>query len=575
MTQLNFDGSNLKSSALPLIGISGLYCIIAILTFHYIEEDAYIYFRFAANIAEGHGYVFNQAGPPVESGSSLIWQLLLVPIYFLDPEMVISTKLMGVFFGILCLIMTQKTTGCFVNSQALSHIPSLWLACSYPFYMWSHLGLETPLFLFLSLCFLYCLINESLIRYWPVLAALVVFSRPEGFMLCAMVTALLFKKAGHKLELKQVGLFMLLVGMVELFRLLYFHDLVPHSFYHKMKVQDKNIWPILRNFFKYSLICMPLVLAVPALFRRSLYHYKSSVLIIAVLVALMWGPLGVDIKQFDRSFFVLTPLLYILIIYAIENFISTTNKRLSFSLGVLLLFSLVMLFFAKTNTGRKTYENPLIKSSQLIMAQPYSLKEQFFHLLTPREHLTRDAQFILRGQLYFIYDHHQAISGEFIALNYPEGIRVVYDQMGQTPWYAGLDKHFIDSMGLVDKPIGYYEFGKKLKRSDFLSLFDTLSTPVIRLFGGEERSRWTQQAALNYLFEQKPEVIMLHSFVVLALPESIPGLLYTDERLKKYYTKKYTVNLTAVYERKDISWDRGGVKYPKNCICNEISEQKP
>ena len=46
--------------------------------------------------------------------------------------------------------------------------------------------------------------------------------------------------------------------------------------------------------------------------------------------------------------------------------------------------------------------------------------------------------------------------GRFVHANYPPGTRLVYDQMGQTPYYAGSERMFIDTLGLTDKWIGQY-----------------------------------------------------------------------------------------------------------------------
>src|SRR5690348_12504444 len=43
----------------------------------YMPDDAYITYRYAENLATGHGLVFNAATPPVEGYSNLLWILLL------------------------------------------------------------------------------------------------------------------------------------------------------------------------------------------------------------------------------------------------------------------------------------------------------------------------------------------------------------------------------------------------------------------------------------------------------------------------------------------------------------------
>jgi len=237
-------------------------------------------------------------------------------------------------------------------------------------------------------------------------------------------------------------------------------------------------------------------------------------------------------------------------------------------LMLLTLFSVALLFLSTSSFHQGNLENPLLRIANKNLAHTASLRDQLNHLFTPHQHLDR-------GTIYwpFLYDNHQVMTGEFIALNYPKNIRVVYDQMGQTPWYAGLDKHFIDSIGLIDKPVGAYLFNRKVKNSKFLAFFTTLTSPVIELFGGEKRGDWTREKALQYIFDQEPEVIMLHAMVARN-SKTVPGMLMADKRLEQFYEYKYSVNVTQVYERKGINWDRGEIQFPKNCDCNTINEKK-
>jgi len=551
-------------------GISALFLFLCVLTFDLIEEDAYIYFRFAANIANGYGYVFNQSGPPVESGSSLVWQLLLVPLYFIDSELVISTKIMGICFGLLSLIMTHKVTTCYVPDRALSFIPVLWLACSYPFFLWSHLGLETPLLIFLSLTFVYCVIEERAFRYWPLAGFLVVNVRPEGFMLGAILIPTLFITSGPRIKLRQIFLFVALICPVVIFRLLYFHDVVPNSFYHKIIIVAPLAWKTLWGFLSHSLVIIPFTVGVAAIFFPRIYSYKFVVLITATAVSIVWGAVGADLKFFDRSFAIALPFIYITAVYSLsvmfERLTIKSNRPKSAFVAVLALFGAALLFGSKSGFAATRYHNPLLKIVDKNLAEPYTFSERVAHLFTPHQHLDRSSMY-----WPFLYDNHQAIVGEFLAINYPKGISIVYSQMGQVPWYAGLDKHFIDSVGLVNRFVGYALFNYKMQYSSTLRAFNAITNPIIRLFDEEKRDNWTRQKAVDFIFDQKPEVIILNS-LIRKDANSVPGMIANDERLDKYYAWKYSINLAHVYERKDFKRDKLEVSFPKNCRCFEVTE---
>ena len=68
-------------------------------------DDAYIFFVYARNFAEGHGFVYNVGGERVEGFSSMLWTLVLSAVWKLFGQF--SWELMGlcVAFSSLCLVL--------------------------------------------------------------------------------------------------------------------------------------------------------------------------------------------------------------------------------------------------------------------------------------------------------------------------------------------------------------------------------------------------------------------------------------------------------------------------------------
>ena len=85
-----------------------LYTFLSLLIYDFVDEDAYIYFRCADNIAHGYGYVFNRGAEHVEACSSTIWIFLLVASIKLGFDVITSAKMLGIFFGVLTLFMVFK-----------------------------------------------------------------------------------------------------------------------------------------------------------------------------------------------------------------------------------------------------------------------------------------------------------------------------------------------------------------------------------------------------------------------------------------------------------------------------------
>src|SRR5690606_2577237 len=153
------------------------------------------------------------------------WQLLLAFIALLPVHLVIATKFLGVLFACLSLWMLLRLSDRFIDDKRLVVFPALLLACSTPFYYWSHRGLETAQFVFVLLWLCDWLTDKQKIQLWYIPAFAVFCSRPEGFLMVGAVLPWLW------LERKSIRHFWcglgILVGLCLLlfaWRLYYFHD---------------------------------------------------------------------------------------------------------------------------------------------------------------------------------------------------------------------------------------------------------------------------------------------------------------------------------------------------------------
>ena len=83
-----------------LVAVSG-YLIACYQVRERIADDAYISFRFARNLAEGHGLVWNIGGERVEGYTNALWVFLLAGIHVtgLDIEAVQSWLTIAVTLG--------------------------------------------------------------------------------------------------------------------------------------------------------------------------------------------------------------------------------------------------------------------------------------------------------------------------------------------------------------------------------------------------------------------------------------------------------------------------------------------
>lgn len=168
------------------------YALLVAIGFNDIEEDAFIYFRFAKNIADGYGYVFNIGGEHIEACSGLLWLGMITLLTWLPLHLVLSVKLLCFVFGILCIREVFVLSRRFIEDRFLALFPAFLMVASIPFYTWSVRGLETAFYWFVMLWLVNWVTNPARVRYWWLPALALLNARPEGFVMLAAVLPYLF-----------------------------------------------------------------------------------------------------------------------------------------------------------------------------------------------------------------------------------------------------------------------------------------------------------------------------------------------------------------------------------------------
>ena len=203
-------------------------------------DDAYIAFRFARNLAEGHGPVFN-AGERVEGYSSLLYVLLISPAfllvsnesvyyYVLTVNTLASVAALIVFYRFVRERLGQSASIPAVILLALT--PSIW------HYVWS--GLESPIILLFQIV-IWCAVIQirdepkpSHITLLCTATVLSVLGRADGFIVpgFAVVYLLLIgrKRAAAYCALAAA----ITLGAHVAFRCIYYGNPLPNTYYAKV-----------------------------------------------------------------------------------------------------------------------------------------------------------------------------------------------------------------------------------------------------------------------------------------------------------------------------------------------------
>jgi hypothetical protein len=526
------------------------YLFLSLIVFNQIEEDAFIYFRLADNIAEGYGSVFNRGGLPVEVGSSLLWLFLLVLLRKVPLDIVIIAKLLGVAMGGLGLWLVYRLCRLHIRDPLLRLAPPLITAASTPFLMWSQRGLDTPLFVALVLWLALCCSDPKYFRWWTVPGVLLLPARPEGFF---FLLALLPAFAFHRRQWLEITRSLLVVGVAALTllaaRFIYFHDLVPMPFYVKLDTALGGR-PILRYLSGSHFYVFALPLLVVA-WRPSFWTRERIVLGGFVLTTASWCAIAKDYMPYVRHLVPAIPLLYVLLTGAVDVLArgrAGWRRALAIAYMAIVLFITLLLSESPGDFGEGR-KNRVAKYLVAFATNPLAhVRQSAAKIVDPMELTPLDETLGREGTLGTNY---QALVGEFLRRNYPANSRVVYDQMGQTPFYAGPEMVFVDSGGLTDRTISRAYFERRKRHDALLRAYDAGVSAAVRLVFGEHRDEITEAKAVDYLFGLDPDLILINIFAAAVDAQGVQAQLDRDPRITRDYDLRYALaGFVKVYEKK-------------------------
>jgi hypothetical protein len=537
------------SRAARIVPLAVVVCIhlgLALLIFNHIEEDAFIYFRIAVQLADGHGFVFNRAGPTVEASSSLLWQGLLAGLAWLRLDLIVGAKLAGIVCGALLLWVAQRLARLLVADPWLATLPAFLTVLSPPFAAWTQLGLETPLHAGLVVAAAWFTSDPRLERIWWVPNAALLASRPEGFLYLVALLPFFVGKRGRWRELLPgvAVLVGVLFGLL-LFRLLYFRDLVPHPFYikieHDLPVGASNLRTVFLGMHLY-LLALPL-LAVA--WRRSFWSPGATMAASFLAVVLAWNYDLFDGKHFFRHLLPALPLFYVLCAAGFDRLLAASPwRRPALWTGCAGSILLLALQAQVPSRPHWTFANPIHAALGAFLASPGPYAAAVVRKLAdPNATTLLDRE---RG----IGHNWQVRVGEFLGRNYPPGTTFAYDQMGQTPWYAGPDRNFVDLLGLTDQRVGYYSFKIAIQDDPLFAAYDRLATRLTHAVHPRHRRPVSEADVLDYLFEEAdPDVVLVNCNFWRAL-HYVGMPLVRDPRFAARYEPHYVLGgLIDVYGR--------------------------
>ena len=279
----------------------------------WVSDDAFISFRYAQNLVDGRGLVYN-AGERVEGFSNFLWTVLLAPFLALDADPVVPSQVLGVLAYaatlVLLVVCTLRRRGWRVPVAALG------LAFHLHARVFATGGLETALFTLAATAVVVATVEArsaggyALTSLLAFLAALI---RPDGaiFLLVPPLGALTERRKSGPLlaAILPAGL---LGIMYVAWKLHYYGEILPNTYYAKsaglarypqgllyVGLYFRTYWPLL-----VGLMAPVALLRLPREGSRALVLQGSACLLYLLFVAHVGGDF-----MFARFALPVTPLL--------------------------------------------------------------------------------------------------------------------------------------------------------------------------------------------------------------------------------------------------------------------------
>ncbi|MBX7254983.1 MAG: hypothetical protein K1Y02_01385 [Candidatus Hydrogenedentes bacterium] len=466
--------------AIPIAGI-----IISYL--HHSEygvDDAYITYRYALNLVNGHGLNFNTDGTRVEGYSNLLYVLMMaVGLLIVPPASIyyFSLCLNAVFLTVCAYVFywfAQRETG---ERWACA---AAFLFCLFtPLWYSAVLGMETPLVLLAQLgiwtTVTYVARREqstSRFVFWLCVSSVAsVLVRIDGFLMPAAAALYLILRGRYRPALLLAGLVALVVAVHFSFRYHYYGYWLPNTFYVKVDGPlFERVTSGIRSFFlivlmadNYLVFALSIAAALVISMRRvikervALFEAVSFGGFFALLWQGYWVYIGGDWMG-SRFMTILCPigilsLLQLLDKYPRATFLGVTGACIfsfshhyytvvtffkrpdlaheyCFRVIVVLAVSSAVLYGAsraKILPGQKSILGALAAVVALTCSIPASFAS------APFGEPKRDMWYEL---------------GHFLGKEYPHKT-IAVDAAGKIPYFSGL--HAIDMLGLNDTHIAH------------------------------------------------------------------------------------------------------------------------
>ena len=419
--------------------------------FGFVHDDAFITYRYAANLLHGHGPVFNP-GEHTEGFSCPLYMFVTSLLMILPGDPLFRAKLLGILFSVIAVIITQRLAQKLSLPSILTAALPVLIGLNSTIALSSVDGMETTFQMMLVTGAAYTIVRDftkgpSIVSaLW---LAAVALNRPEGalFLLAGLVPLIgnIRRDGFCRAHFTWLSIVFGPTFLYEVFRMIYFGYPMPNTYYAKnvsiTSALERGPFYLLRTIFvnlneRLHLGAFSVLLWLGALGGGVNERMKGPNIILPLFVlsqAIFAFRSSGDWMQGWRYMMAVCPLWMILVLLGIvepmSHLVRGGKNKIAAACGISWC--------------------AVIGLGCLVAAPEFSNVEEGSVSWSSLGYPTNS-----RGLLKNFRMENTIISAEFLNKTVPAGSTIAFSEMGATPYFTPTIK-WLDTYGLTDAEIAH------------------------------------------------------------------------------------------------------------------------
>jgi hypothetical protein len=321
----------------------------------FIQDDAFVSYRYADHLAQGWGLVWNE-GERIEGYTNFLWTVAIAGGIYIGANPILVSHILSLVCFVVSMILTYRSATFLFKSKRLGLLSVLLLGTNYTFSAYATGGLETQLQACLFLGMLYVTLlyvngrarRLSLLALLSLLMAAGLLTRLDsGLMVvvagCFVVLTVLNSPQAVGSKLRSVAVLLIPAGVIVGgwlgWKVAYYGNILPNTFYVKGAstfFPSTGVYYVGAFFLSYLLFVFPVLLALSFTRWRQVSWREVHLLLSSVVVWMVYVlAVGGDFMEF-RFFVPILPMLIMLVVWIIFRLFSDWRVRVALVAVVLL-----------------------------------------------------------------------------------------------------------------------------------------------------------------------------------------------------------------------------------------------